>query len=172
MSLPNVNIVIGNGNMGQIALSDDGVAGLVLTGTAVSKKLDLNKVYVLSGTTDLKKLGIEQDTNPLLHKELTAFYATAGEGAELHLIVVSEATTLTQMCATAEDSPLKKLVGSAAGRIRLVGINRNPPAEYSPTVENGLDTDVQTAIQAAQNVAESFLSQLAPFRLFLHFLCQ
>ena len=167
MSLPNVNIVIGNGNMGQIALSDDGIAGRVLTGTAVSKKLDLNKVYVLSGTTDFKKLGIEQDTNPLLHKELTAFYATAGEGAELHLIVVSEATTLTQMCATAEDSPLKKLVGSAAGRIRLVGINRNPPAEYSPTVENGLDTDVHTAVQAAQNVAESFLSQLAPFRLFL-----
>ncbi|MFK1951076.1 hypothetical protein ACIXFX_20770 [Bacteroides fragilis] len=57
MSLPNVNIVIGNGNMGQIALSDDGIAGLVLTGTAVSKKLDLNKVYVLSGTTDLKKTG-------------------------------------------------------------------------------------------------------------------
>ncbi len=167
MSLPNVKIVIGNGNMGTVTLSDDGISGLILTGTAVTEKLELNKAYVLGGMADLKKYGIEEATNPLLVKELTAFYNAAGDGAELRLLVVSEATTLTQMCAASEDAPLEKLINSAAGRIRLVGINRNAPAEYVPTVENGLDADVITAIAAAQTVAEDFLGKIAPFRVLL-----
>lgn len=167
MSLPNVSIVIGNGNMGTATLSDDGISGLILTGTAVAAKLELNKVYVLGGMTDLKKYGIEEATNPLLVKELTAFYNVAGEGTELHLLVVSEATTLTQICAAAEDAPLKKLINSAAGRIRLVGINRNTPTDYEVTAEKCLDADVVTAIAAAQAVAEDFLGKIAPFRVLM-----
>nr|DAN20564.1 MAG TPA: tail sheath protein [Caudoviricetes sp.] len=166
MSLANVNIVIGNGNLGVASLSDDGIAGLVLTGTA-TEKLELNKVYVLSSTADFKKYSIDEKTNPFLYKELTAFYNAAGDGAELHLLVVSEATTLTQICAAEEDAPLKKLISSAAGRIRLVGINRNTPTEYVPTLEGCIDADVVTAIAAAQSVADSFLKQVAPFRVLL-----
>lgn len=167
MNLPNVNIVIGNGNMGNISLSDDGIAGLILTGAAVANKLELNKVYVLGSTLELPKLGITAETNPLAHKEITAFYNVAGEGAELHLLVVGEATTLTQMCSQDADSPLRKLVNSAAGRIRLVGINRNTPADYEMTAEKGLDADVITAIASAHTVAEDFLTSIAPFRVLL-----
>lgn len=167
MNLPNVNIVIGNGNMGNISLSDDGIAGLILTGAAVANKLELNKVYVLGSTLELAKLGITAETNPLAHKEITAFYNIAGEGAELHLLVVGEATTLTQMCSQDADSPLRKLVNSAAGRIRLVGINRNTPADYEMTAEKGLDADVITAIASAHAVAEDFLTSIAPFRVLL-----
>lgn len=35
------------------------------------------------------------------------------------------------MCSIEEGSPLKKLITYAKGRIRLVGINRLPPDEYS-----------------------------------------
>lgn len=167
MNLPNVNIVIGNGNMGNISLSDDGIAGLILTGAAVANKLELNKVYVLGSTLELAKLGITAETNPLAHKEITAFYNVAGEGAELHLLVVGEATTLTQMCSQDADSPLRKLVNSAAGRIRLVGINRNTPTDYEMTAEKGLDADVITAIASAHAVAEDFLTSIAPFRVLL-----
>lgn len=167
MNLPNVNIVIGNGNMGNISLSDDGIAGLILTGAAVANKLELNKVYVLGSTLELAKLGITAETNPLAHKEITAFYNVAGEGAELHLLVVGEATTLTQMCSQDANSPLRKLVNSAAGRIRLVGINRNTPADYEMTAEKGLDADVITAIASAHAVAEDFLTSIAPFRVLL-----
>lgn len=167
MNLPNVNIVIGNGNMGNISLSDDGIAGLILTGAAVANKLELNKVYVLGSTLELAKLGITAETNPLAHKEVTAFYNVAGEGAELHLLMVSEATTLTQMCSQDADSPLRKLVNSAAGRIRLVGINRNTPADYEMTAEKGLDADVITAVASAHAVAEDFLTSIAPFRVLL-----
>lgn len=167
MNLPNVNIVIGNGNMGNISLSDDGIAGLILTGAAVANKLELNKVYVLGSTLELAKLGITEETNPLAHKEITAFYRTAGEGAELHLLVVDEATTLTQMCSEDAASPLRKLINSAAGRIRLVGINRNTPADYEVTAEKGLDADVITAVASAHAVAQDFLTSIAPFRVLL-----
>lgn len=167
MNLPNVNIVIGNGNMGNISLSDDGIAGLILTGTAVANKLELNKVYVLGSTLDLAKLGVTAETNPLVYKDVTAFYQAAGEGAELHLLVTSEDTTLTQMCAEDAGSPLRMLINSAAGRIRLVGINRNTPADYEMTAEKGLDADVITAVAGAHAVAEDFLTSIAPFRVLL-----
>lgn len=65
-----------------------------------------------------------------------AFYTAAGDGAELHLLVVDEAKKLTDICSMGDGSPLKKLIDSAAGRIRLVGINVNPGTDYNATVEN------------------------------------
>ena len=49
----------------------------------------------------------------------------------------------------------------------MVGVNRNTPKEYNPTVDRCLDADVITAITSAHNVAEGFLESIAPFRLFL-----
>lgn len=167
MSLPNVNITLGNGNIGTVTLSDDGIAGLILTGAAVSTTLELDKVYVISSTSDLKKLGLTAENNPLAYKDVLGFYESAGDGAELHLLVVEEGTTLTEICSMEDGSPLKTLIDSAAGRIRLVGININPDAEYSPTVTSGIDQDVVTAVTAAQQVAESYLKQIAPFVVLL-----
>lgn len=65
MSLPNVNITLGNGNIGTVTLSDDGIAGLILTGKAVSSTLELNKVYVIASTGDLKKLGLTAGKQPV-----------------------------------------------------------------------------------------------------------
>ena len=167
MSLPNVNITLGNGNIGAVTLSDDGIAGLILTGTAVSSTLELNKVYVIASTSDLKKLGLTAENNPLAYKEVLGFYESSGDGAELHLLVVDAAKTLTEICSMEDGSPLKTLIDSAAGRIRLVGINRNPEDAYEPTVTSGIDQDVVTAVTAAQQVVESYLKQIAPFVVLL-----
>lgn len=72
MALPNVTINLENGNLGRIAQSDDGVAGLILTGAAVSDKLALNEVYLINSSRDIARLGITAENNPLAHKELTA----------------------------------------------------------------------------------------------------
>lgn len=167
MPLPNVNIKLGNGNLGQTSATDDGISGLILTGKAVEGKLELNKHYQLSSTRDLKGLGLMEDTNPFAVKEIKAFYAQAGEGAELHLLIVSEATTLTAMCDPADNSPLRRLIDAAAGRIRLVGINKLPPAEYEADTTQGIDADAITAAANAQKVAESYANQIRPFRLLL-----
>ena len=168
MARPNVNIVLGNGNLGRSSVSDDGVAALVLTGTAVSETLALNKHYQLAGTADLVKLGITAENNPLVYKEVTAFYEEAGDGAELHLLVVAEATTFTQMCDSADGSPLRKLIDASGGRVRIAGVNRIPPLEYEADVTQGIDKDAIDAAAKAQAVAESFAAgRVAPFRLLM-----
>ncbi len=167
MGLGNVNIRLENGALGRVAATDDGVAGLIMTGKAVPEKLELNRVYVFSSARDLTTHGITEAENPLLYKEVASFYEQAGDGAELYVLVVSEATTLTQMCSAEDGSPLKKLIDSAAGRIRLVGINKLPPAEYEADTAQGIDGDVITAVAAAQKVAESYQDKINPFRLLL-----
>ena len=168
MARPNVNITLGNGNLGRSAATDDGVAALVLTGAAVSDTLELNKHYQLSGTADMVKLGITAENNPLAYKEVVAFYEQAGEGSELHLLVVSEATTLTQMCDSVEGSPLRKVIDAAGGRVRLAGVNRIPPAEYEAEVTQGIDKDAIDAAAKVQAVVESYAAgKVAPFRVLL-----
>lgn len=167
MPLPNIKIKLENGALGQVAATADGVAGLILTGTAVQDKVALNKVIQLSSTRDLKTLGITADNNPLVYKDVTAFYEQAGDGAELYLVIVPEATTLTQMCSAEDGSPLKKLIDYAKGRIRLVGINRIAPAEYEADTAQGIDADVITAAETAQNVAADYQAKIAPFRLLI-----
>ena len=167
MGRPNVKITLSNGNLGRSAVSDDGVAGLVLTGVAVEGGLVLNKHYQLSGTADLEALKIDADNNPLAHKEIVAFYAQTGDGAELHRLVVSEATTLTQMCDTVAGSPLRKLIDAGQGRIRLVGVNKIAPAEYDADTTQGIDKDAITAAEKAQVVIENYAEKVMPFRLLM-----
>lgn len=168
MSRPNVNITLGNGNMGRTAATADGVAGMVLTGAAVAGKLELNTHYQFSGTADLAKHGITYSNNSLVYKEVAAFYEQAGDGAELHLLVVAAATTLTQMCDSVEGSPLRKLIDASGGRVRLVGVNKIPPAEYEADVTQGIDNDAITAAEKAQAVITSYASgKVNPFRLLI-----
>ena len=168
MARPNVNITLGNGNLGRSAATDDGVAALLLTGAAVSGKLELHKHYQLSGTADLVALGATADNNPLVYKEVTAFYEQTGDGAELHLLVVAEATTLTQMCDSAADSPLRKLIDASGGRVRLVGVNKIPPTEYEADTTQGIDKDAITAAEKAQAVIESYAAgKVNPFRMLM-----
>ncbi|WP_270547606.1 DUF2586 family protein, partial [Butyricimonas paravirosa] len=168
MPLSDVNITLENGNLGRVTTTSDGVAGLILTGKAIPGKTELNKVYQLSSSRDLVTRGITAENNPLAYKDVTAFYEKAGDGAELYLLVVAEATTLTQACSSEASSPLRKLIDYARGRIRLVGINRISPAEYVPDTEaSGIDNDVITAASAAQDLANNYAKQVSPFRVLL-----
>ena len=167
MSLPNVVIELGNGNLGQVAATTDGVAGIILTGTAVADKLEYNKHYLLGSTAGLEVLGVTKENNPLIEKEVAAFYAEAGEGAELHLVVVSEATTLESMCDTVQSSVIHTLVDGAQGRIRLLGVNKIAPGAYTPDLTQGIDKDAILAAAKAHSVAESYTADVKPFRVLM-----
>ena len=168
MGLPKITINLANGRLGRVAQTDDGIAGLILTGAAVAGKLELNKVYQLSSTRDLVTRGITKDNNPLVYKDVTKFYAKAGDGAELYLLVVAEATTLTQMSAVDADSPIHKLIDYANGRIRLVGLNRIPAEGYeADTANTAIDKDAITAGESMQAVALSYEKKIDPFRVLL-----
>ncbi len=167
MALPNVVIKLGNGGLGGVVATDDAVVGLLLTGAEVADMLTLNTHYVLSGTADLETYGITAANNPLVYKEVVAFYSVAGEGAELHLVVAAEATTLAEMCAVDAGSPLKVLIDGASGRIRVVGVNKIAPDGYELDVTSEIDADAIAAAAAAHSVAESYAGDVMPFRVLL-----
>lgn len=169
--LPGVSIELGSGGLGRVAATADGVAGLLLTGAAVTidgkTKFELNRHYQLSTTKDLATLGITAENNPIIDHEVRSFYAQVGEGAELHLLAASEATLLTTMCDPGADSPLSRLIDGAAGRITILGVNRLIPAEAEVDATQGIDADVITAAAKAQQAAEAYAGKIKPFRMFL-----
>jgi hypothetical protein len=165
MPLPNVNITIANGQLGRVAVVDDAVAGMVLSGQA-TEELALSTPVQLFSFAQLTALGIDEDTNPLAYKDVKAFYNQAGEGAELWIMLVSNALSLEDIC----DETLgyaKNLLDAAAGRIRLLGINRELPSEYDPIINDGLDPDVFLALANLEAMAGHYSEAYKPFRSLL-----
>lgn len=160
--LPNVIIELGNGNLGRVASSDDGVAGMVLTGV-LEGDFPLNKVILLHSTTDLDKLKITAEKNPLLVESVKEFYAGAVDGATLYVMLVPATMTLKAMC-DGVTSPAGKLIEAANGKIRLVAINKQPDASYKPVVEKCLDKDAIDCVMAMQKLAEDYQGKVMPFR--------
>lgn len=165
MPLPNVNISIANGQLGRVATTDDAVAGLILSGTA-TEELTLNTAKQLFSFSGLTDLGVTEVNNPLAYKDVKAFYNQAGEGAELWIMLISDAVLLDDICDETE-AYVKKLLDAASGRIRILGINRTPPEEYVPIIEEGLDADVLDGLAKLETMAGHYGAAYKPFRALL-----
>lgn len=166
--LPKVEINLQNGGLGGVAATQDGVAGLVLSGSAVAGKIDLNEPRQIFNPRDLEALGITALNNELADKEVKAFYRQAGDGAELWLILYSDSMMLEDICdGTEPGRPVKKLLDAAQGRIRLIGINRKPPGAYSPTLSGNIDEDVANAAVNLQSLLDDMAGSYKPARAFL-----
>ena len=59
----------------------------------------------------------------------------------------------------------KQLIADAGGNIRVLGIVKKPTE--SPTITNGLDADVSTAVEKAQALADDFADKYFPFRVIM-----
>ncbi|MCK9452860.1 MAG: DUF2586 domain-containing protein [Bacteroidales bacterium] len=153
--LPRVKIDFANGALGQVSVSPDGVFGLLTTASPVVDKLELLKSYVVKSMDDVTNtLGVTAANNPGLHKVLTEFYNTAGEGTELWLRCFAETVSLTDMATLSTANGIRDLLQDANGRLRGVFIHRTPAEGYTPTISEGVDGDVATAKAAAQLTAE------------------
>ncbi|MDR3133532.1 MAG: DUF2586 family protein [Prevotellaceae bacterium] len=156
--LPSVKISFENGALGSVAPSADGVVGLVATGTTVAAEggLRLAAPYVLRKLDDLVVLGVtaaDDDANAFLYRHVKEFYDEAGEGAELWLICFPD-TVLPSMMVDQTQEYAKKLILSAQGRLRAIGVAFNPASSYEPTITSGLDSNVTAAMLNAQGLAE------------------
>lgn len=165
MGLPNVNITVANGQLGRVVVVDDSVAGLVLSGTA-TEELALSVAVQLFSFDQLTGLGVTEENNPLAYKEVKAFYDQAGEGAELWLMLISDAVLFADICDVTENYA-KKLLDAAQGRIRLLGVNRIPADGYVPTIVENLDGDVITALTNLDAMAVAYGAAYKPFRALL-----
>ena len=150
--LPRVKIDFANGALGAVSPSPDGVLGLVCTAVAVASTFNLLTAYKLTSIEDMTALGITDANNPALYKHVREFYIEAGTGskAELWIFGVADTVTLAQMTDSSVTTYARALLQAAGGRIRGILFARKPAGGYTPTVTNGLDSDVFTAVTNAQ----------------------
>lgn len=168
--LPGVNITIKNG-LGRVNPTDDACAGMIVSGTVTTGYTTLGTVVQLFSLQAFIDLGFTEANNALAYNDVKNFYDEAGEGAELWLMVVSDATLLATLCDNATTgTSVKTLLNAANGRIRILSINRKPPVAYTSVYTTGLggvDDDCYGAIAKLQVVADNFAAAFKPFRAIL-----
>ena len=169
--LPNVNIGLSNGNLGRPSESEDGIAAIIGSGIAVTDKFALGDIIgPFFSPLDAEAKGIDAayDTanKSLIYQHIVDFYAEAGVGSELYVMVVADTVTMTEMADKTKDN-IAKLLRTLDGKIRLVAITRVPDANYTPTVLSGFDDDVFTAVEKAQELAEYEFTKQRPVDIFI-----
>lgn len=153
MALPRIKISYQNGQLGAVAASPDGLLGLIATATAVPDKFSLNQPYILSSYDDLAALGITAENNAGVEKLIRDFYAEAGAGTQVYLMGVADTVSMSDMLDQTEASNARKLVEASGGTIRGIIVKYIPADGYTPTIEDGLDSEVYAAIEKGQELA-------------------
>lgn len=171
MALPKVNITVRNGGLATALGTDDQVCGLILQAQTAPTGLAFLTAKQIFGTADLVALGINAayDTSALtnVYKQITDFYAQAGEGKELWIMIVVNTTLMTTVLDIASTTMAFALINAANGRIKVLGVSRKPAAAYTPTYTGQLDVDVTNAMLKAQALADSFATVYKPFRVLI-----
>ncbi|UDQ54997.1 DUF2586 family protein [Chryseobacterium indologenes] len=162
--LPNIKFNISTGGLGRLQADIQKIPGLVITGKSVSTKVTIGNSYQLFSIQEAESLGIDKTSNPFAHKHIKRFYDYAGEGAELWIMLVSDATTMAQMV-DKSGVIAAKLIQDAGGKIRVLGIIKESTGTETST--NGLDADVDAAVIASQDLADYFAEKYYPFRIII-----
>lgn len=170
MALPKVSITITKGALGLVAPGEDGVVGIVFNGVAATS-LALGVSKQGFGLDEFEAAGINaayDTTNTVkVWRQIKEFYDEAGDGAELWVMLVSQATTMTSILDKTQ-AFAKKLLDDAAGRIKLLGVGRNPAGGYTPnTTANQIDLDVINALVTGQALADDMQAAFRPIGIVL-----
>jgi hypothetical protein len=155
-----------------VANTPDGTSGFICNGVAVPGKLEIGKVYKLKSLRDAQLLGIDEDYDTvnkvLVHYHIKEFYIQTAQtpGLPLYIMIVPQTVTLPAMVEDTTGIYGKKLLNEAKSEIRLLGFGYNP-VSYSPTILNGIDADVLSAIPKAQLLADWAFSNSMPINIFI-----
>jgi hypothetical protein len=161
MGLPKITFNIAENGLN---LSGDGVQkvpALVITGSSVADAIQLGESRQLFSLANAEEIGITEADNPLAYKHIADFYREAENGAELWVMLVSDATTYEDI-GDLTMPYAKKLVEDAAGRIRILGVVKK--AEAVPTITEGIDDDVKLGVAKLQELADHFAAKYMPLR--------
>lgn len=163
------SITLAEGGLLRQAPSEFMKSGLVCGGVAAAG-LVLNTVSdQLSRIEDCEALGIDADYDAdneiLVHYHCKEFFRLNPSG-KLRLMLVAQGTTLEDMC----DKTLnyvQKMVITAGGDLRRVGVVLNPADGYVPVLAGGLDSDVNAAILTAKALTEQAFLDKRPIQLII-----
>lgn len=160
--LPNVDIEITRNGLGLVAETNDNVCGIILSGVTVTDKLELNKAYALYSLYDAKALGITPDgDNKEAFRYISEFYAVAGIGQKLWIIVTDKGKKLSDMVdGTVDNCPARILLDAAQGEIVALGLTS---LKDSGITADGLDSEVYTAMIKAQVLANDYQKLIMPY---------
>lgn len=149
--------------------TDDALSGMILQGPAPAA-LPLSSPTLLTSLRDAEDLGItpeyDADNGLTAHKAVREFYAEAGQGSRLWIMVISQAVDMATALDLNESNYAMQLLDAADG-IRMLTVVRDPADAYAPTITDGLDEDVTAAITAAQLLAEAYTEDYKPLRVIL-----
>lgn len=161
MILPRVKIQFLNGQLGTVGESADGLLAIICGAAAVTGTFLLNTPYSVTSMDDLAGLGVTQENNPALYKQVSEFYDEAEVGTKLILYPVSPSTSMTTICdyTKVDAGYARDLITKQNGNLRGIAIvNVNTSASTQSI--NGLDPDVFTALPKAQQLAEWATTEL------------
>ena len=161
MALPKVLFNIAKDGLGRTTAIQK-TTGLITTGVTVSSKVELGKSYQVFSLKEAIALGISETQNAFAYKHVKAFYDQAPTGTPLWVMLVSDATTMTEML-DKDGAFAPTLIADAKGAIRVLGVVKK--ATGSETITTGLDADVQTAVVKGQALAQHFEKKYMPFRI-------
>lgn len=142
------------------------ISGLIISALAASA-LALDTPTTVYNMNDVKTLGItaeyDSDNNLNVYRHISEFYRMAGEGTELHLMLVPQ----TQRTANILESDAKLLLAHAKGKIKQLAVAINLEEAATITLINGMPTEVYEAISSAQGLYEWADSHFMPCQILL-----
>lgn len=160
--IPKISITLLNGGLGSVGNTNDGVTGMVIGCDPAASGIVAGTIFVLNSTADARTNQI--DKIPYAYQQIAEFYAEAGEGAKLYVLICANTETLTLMANMASANKYgKTLLDYAGGEITMLGICRMPAVGYAPTFVKGLDDEVMIALPLLQAMAASYHTAFTPF---------
>lgn len=164
MGFPDVKIELDNDALAGIVQFAAGVVGLIGTGESVTGKIQVGEPTVIYSLADAESKGITETDNEAAWLQLKDYFAEVAENRETYIMLVPNTMVLSDMWDYTNANGIKKLIDYAQGRIRLAGSFFIPEASYTPTITDGQDADLVTALVNGQVTAETYFNQQWPFR--------
>lgn len=165
---PEVNVLLGNGQLGKELDSADGAALLVLS-APVGYVLSTTLFYSLrdaevAGATEAGDVS----HTALVYEHIKDFYQEAGDGAPLRVLVVADTVTLANLftLGNAANTALVNRLRAENGVVRLVAVGLNPAAAEVAGA-NGITADLLAAITLAQTFANTEFTAFRPVDILL-----
>jgi len=163
MARPGTDIALMNGQLGITPPSEFGTS-LLMVAAPAAPTAGYGTMFIIKSKADAKTAFANSGNAGLLKAIVSGFFAEAPEGNTLYVVAMAQTTTLTQL---ADAANVEKALIPAKGAIRMVAFIKYPAGSYAPTVTNGFDADVHTAVTAAQALANTWLAKKKPIRCFI-----
>lgn len=176
MVLSDVTIIKGEGGLGWREPGEDHVCGLLVQGLPVAPSpgiagVNLQEVHTLFSLKDAEDLGLTDDydkANGVLVWYHIKEYFRLNRSGELWLLLADPSMPWwTMVDASFSQANAKRLLLTAAGRIRQLGVAFNPPFGYFPFLSDGLDNQLFTTIAKAQELASEEFALHRPLQILL-----